>query len=257
MCHVSSDSVSVDRRAAEEYLRRDPHRNLPLLAALSHDPLLGIHGMERERALVALALVVESFGSPGRPPTVMVAADDRAALESLLGSSRWPQGSAWAGVDHDLLPSVEALCGRRQDVQRGLIYYVATAAPASRAWSVRRLEPADSEALDLSQCRLSPTALVNWLAAGWRVFGVVDGDQLLAHALAAYPVEDTEEISSVFTAPAVRRRGLASAVVVAAIGDIVARGRRAVYVCRRANKASQLVAEGVGMERFLETWDIP
>jgi predicted GNAT family acetyltransferase len=79
---------------------------------------------------------------------------------------------------------------------------------------------------------------------------------LLCHALAAYPIGDTEEVAAVYTASGARRQGFASAVVAATIADILMRGKRAVYACKKTNVASQRVAEGLGMQPLLETWEI-
>ncbi|MFO7170166.1 MAG: GNAT family N-acetyltransferase [Chloroflexota bacterium] len=243
--------------AARAYLERSPDANLMLLAALAYDPVRAQVGVERGGALAAAALVVE-LGDGGREerPTIMVAADDAEALGQLVRAHDWPLPAVWSVARPDLLAELERLLGRARSRWRGVRAYVAASPPQVGGPAVRSITLADADALDLAPCSLGPTALRNWLRRGWRMFGVVQGGALVCHALAAYPVLDTEEVSAVFTAPRWRRRGLARAVVAATIGDIVGRGRRAVYVAGRSNIASQAVAEGLGMAPLFETWEI-
>jgi GNAT superfamily N-acetyltransferase len=135
-------------------------------------------------------------------------------------------------------------------------YYSAAAMAEQPGAPVRRITFDDAEATDLSPCGLSPTALRGWLRRGWRMFGIVRDGALLCHALAAYPLADTEEVSAVFTAPAARRRGLAAAVVAATAADILRRGRRPIYVTTRSNRASRRVAEGLGFGLIGEWWEV-
>jgi GNAT superfamily N-acetyltransferase len=55
------------------------------------------------------------------------------------------------------------------------------------------------------------------------------------------------EIGGVFTAPALRRRGLARAVVGSALADLHARGLTARYQFQEGNEASRLLAQSLGM----------
>jgi hypothetical protein len=285
--------MQISPAAARAYLERDHDANLMPLAALAYDPVRSCLAAERDGTLTAVALVVELAANlPDDRPTVMAAADDEDALARLLDGDAWPAAAIWSTSRADLLAALERLLGRSADPARGLRYYITAGAlagtsPPGRSgsaearasttddgrpttspssvvggrWSrqrvlVRPIVAEDADALDLSPCALSPAALRSWLRRGWRVFGAVRGGALLAHALAAYPLGDTEEISAVFTAPRARRRGLASAVAAAALADICGRERRAVYVTSKANLASRRVAERMGMGLMFETWEI-
>lgn len=242
--------------AARTFLMRDLNNHLPQLGALEYEPVEIIRGVAYAGSLAALALVVAPEPVPNSLPTVMVAAEHPAALADLLAQGGWPQRAVWAVSHADLLPQLETALSMAHDPARGVRYYLGTTAPACPHPLVRRLSLHDADTIDLAPCSLSPTALRNWLKRGWRVYGAVYESMLLCHALAAYPVGDTEEIAAVYTAPGARRQGFASAVVAATIADSVGRRRRAVYACRKTNVASQRVAEGLDMQPLLETWEV-
>ncbi|GAB4216804.1 MAG: hypothetical protein OHK0022_58390 [Roseiflexaceae bacterium] len=241
---------------AQSFLERAPAANLPLLAALEYDPVEMIWGIARGDALVALALVFEPDGPFTRQrSTVLLDALDSRELAELLARGEWPAQPRWTVHRTELLPAVQTFCGARPDRSDGVRHYVADRVQERPHTLVRRIVLEDADTLDLAPCRLSPVALRNWIKRGWRVFGAVDSGALLGHALAAYPVGAFEEVAAVFTAPPVRRQGIASAVVAAAAADILARGLRATYVCRKTNTASRRVAEGLGFAPLLETWE--
>jgi GNAT superfamily N-acetyltransferase len=242
--------------AARTFLLRDLDRHLPQLGALEYEPIETMRGVEHAGRLAGLALVVAPEPVPERLPTVMITAEHPAALADLLAQGGWPSRAVWMVSRADLLPQLETALGMAHDPARGARYYICTAAPMRPHPLVRRLSLADADALDLAPCSLSPTALRNWIRRGWRVYGAVYQSMLLGHALAAYPLGDTEEVAAVYTAPGARRQGFASAVVAATVADIVGRRRRAVYACKKTNLASQRVAEGLGMLPLLETWEI-
>lgn len=230
-------------------------RNLATLGALLFEPITLIIGVRRLGRLVAVGLVVAGEANlPDALPTVSFDANDAAALQALLADSRWPAHAIWSVDRAEYLPLVEAALGQRHDPTRGVVYFIASAPPAPHSLA-RRLTSSDT-ALDLAPCSLSAMALSYWMLRGWRVFGAVEDQRLLGHAVAAYPIGDTEEVSAVFTAPEARRRGIARACVAVAIADIQARGLRAVYVSRKHNHASIAVAKGLGMARLLQTWEI-
>jgi GNAT superfamily N-acetyltransferase len=246
-------------QAARAYLERALDANMMPLGALAYDPVQAHLGEMRAGELVAVALVVDLAANlPDDRPSIMVAADDVAALTSLVNGREWPPQAIWCVADPALVPELERLLRRRCDPRRGLRYYIAGTPPQSVAGSdlVRRITMEDADNLDLAPCALSPTALRNWLRRGWRVFGAVRAGALLCHALAAYPLGDTEEISAVFTAPAARRQGLARAVVAATLADIHDRGRRPVYIAAVRNLPSQRLAEGLGMTLLYQTSEI-
>lgn len=226
------------------------------LAALAYDPVLAHVGHARGGQIEAVALVVDLAANlPDDRPTVMVAADDPDALRRLLDGESWPARAIWSAARADFVPVLERALGGRASARRGVRYYIGGQG-LPHAGVTRQIEIADCEALDLTPCALSASALRNWIRRGWRVFGAVRDGALVCHALAAYPIGDTEEVSAVFTAPAARRQGLATAVAAAAADDIRARGGRPVYVCNRSNTASRAVAEKLGMALLYETAEI-
>lgn len=249
---------AIEPALARAFLAGNREQNLLLLGALVYDPLQAVIGLRTAASVRALALIVDLFNDPHQSrPSVLLAATDADALEALLAGGAWPREGSWMGSQPELLGVVERYLGRTHDPLRGLLYYIATRPIHLRHPLVRRLTLDDADALDLEPCHLSAIALRNWIYRGWRVFGAVAGRVLLAHALAAYPIDDIEEVSAVFTAPQMRRRGLARAVAAAAVDDIVARGRRAVYVTRRANAGSRAVAVSLELSLCAEAWAIP
>ena len=240
------------------FLGRAPERNLLLLAALEYDPIEMIWGLRRGSALTALAMVCEPEGPfSNQRAAVLLDAQDAPALAELLARGDWPARPRWIAHRPELLPLVEQFCGARRQPGEGVYQYILARAPERpQAAPVRQLALEDADTLALAPCSLSPVALRNWIKRGWRVFGAVADGVLLGHALAAYPVGQTEEVAAVFTAPTARRQGIASTVVAAAAADIAARGHRATYVCRKTNLASQRVAEGLGFRLLVETWEL-
>lgn len=244
--------------AAYHFLDQDRYHNLAILGALEYDSIGMIRGAFQGSRLVAVGVLVEQDRLLyDDRPTVMVSASGSAGVEDLLQQKGWPERLVWSTSRLDLRVAIETCLGCRHDSDRGLHYYMATSAPVCQHTQVRAIIPQDAERLDLAPCSLSPSALLNWLKRGWRMFGAVSEGRLLCHALAAYPISDTEEISAVYTAPYSRQQGLARAVVAATAVDIIGRNHRAVYVTTRANIASQRVAEGLELSPLFETWEIP
>lgn len=249
--------MEISFEAARAYLERDHDANLMLLGALMYDPVRCCFGTARGTELVAAGLVAALSGDlPSARPTVLLAADDSTALTGLFSFADLPASAIWSVSRRSLLAPLEQQLGARHNPQRGQRLYVADRVAERPGDLVRRIRSEDADTLDLSPCGLSPTALSNWLRRDWRMFGVVADGALLCHALAAYPLGDTEEISAVFTAPNARRRGLASAVVAATAADILRRGCRPIYVTARTNRASRRVAENLGFRPLGESWEI-
>jgi GNAT superfamily N-acetyltransferase len=241
------------------YLARNTPRYLAHLGALAYDPLRSIRGLERAGRLAALALVVDVAGLlPDPLPSVMLAADDDDALRELVAQGDWPEPAVWVTASPAACAVVEQCIGRTHDPARGQVLFVDTGAialPVVHA-TLRALSEADADWLDMTPVSLSATALRGWLRRGWRVFGALQGNRLLCHALAAYPVEGYDEVAAVFTAPRMRGQGLAKAVVATVLFDIRRRGRAAFYVAARQNISSQRVALGVGLQPIAETWEV-
>jgi GNAT superfamily N-acetyltransferase len=258
----------VGREEASEYLFRHRDQHLLHLGALSYDPLRTIVGLGPAGQLRAMALVVEHAGAlPDPRPTVMAAAESEGALVELALAGDWPRRAVWTVGDPALLGALERELDTPHAPTRGLVFFGAQAsggAPLPLAAVplgmdgvvVREIVEDDALSIDLSPCSLSPTALRGWLRRGWRMYGALCGGELLAHALAAYPVGEADEVAAVYTAGAARRRGLGAAVVRTTIEATRARGREAFYIASRGNLASRQLAERVGLRGIGETWEI-
>lgn len=262
-----TDELTVD--AARAYLMRDRDRHLMHLGALAYDSARPLAGAKRRGDLCALALLVEHSGVfPDPRPYVMVAADDLSGLELLLARIERSADWIWATTDPELRDAICQRLSRAHHPARGQFFYgdreedrvapraLTLPAPGLARLEVRKLDLADATALDLSPCALSSTALRGWLRSGWRVFGAIDGQSLIAHALAAYPIGDAEEVAAVYTAGRARRMGVASAVVGCVIADIRSHGLAAYYVASRNNLPSRRLAERIGLRQLAESWEI-
>jgi len=253
--HHNDASISAD--AAQAYLMRDLDQNLALLGTLEYEAVDRLCAAWRHDVPVALAIVTEqAWAGPDRQPMIAVEADDGPAMLSLLGQQSWPGRAIWSTHRPALLPLLEQHLGHRHNYKRGVLYYLTDQAPELVHPGVRMLTLDDADRLDLTGCDLSSIAMRNWLRRGWRLFGAIDGHVLLSHALVAYPIGDTEEVAAVYTAASMRRQGLASVVVAAAIRDILSRGHRAVYACKKTNLASRCVASRLELRPLFETWEI-
>lgn len=244
------------RNEAQAFLEQRLDRNLSMLGSLIFEPLEQLRGVRQGDTLVALAVVVPGEANvPGALPMVLVDALDNAALHVLVNAGGYPQHAVWCAQQPDHLLLLEHMLGQQHDQSRGVLYFTADTAMPEQQVAARLLLAGDT-AVDLSPCNLGAMALSYWILRGWRVFGVIEDGRLLGHAVASYPIADTEEVAAVFTAPEARRRGVASACVAAAVTDIRQRGKRAMYVSRKNNAGSIAVAEGLGMRQLCETWEI-
>jgi GNAT superfamily N-acetyltransferase len=260
--------VPITTEEAHHYLMQDRDRYLMQLGALRYDPVKALVGLVGDSGVVALAMHVEEAGAlPDPRPTIMLAANHEAYLEALLAWPGRPEYCVIATSNPRFAERLELLLGTRRSLTRGLVYYGAEEAATLQPrvlhiptlpgnFIIRRLTEEDALALDVTACGLSSTSLRGWLRLGWRVYGAIEGRVLVAHALAAYPIGDGDEVAALYTAGRARRRGIGSAVVAAVIGDIRSRGRRAFYVASRNNLPSRQLAERLGLCQLAETWDI-
>jgi GNAT superfamily N-acetyltransferase len=263
------DAHALTPDMARDYLMQDRDRHLLQLGALAYDAAKPLAMAQRAGSLCAVALLVERSGVlPDTRPYVMVAADDPPALDLLLGQADLTADRIWATTDPALRDRIAERLGRPAHPERGQLFYGDREAdhitlrpidpPALRAEAaeVRQLSEGDAARLDLSPCMLSSTALRGWLRSGWRVFGAIERQRLLAHALAAYPIGGAEEVAAVYTAGRARRHGIAATVVGRAIADIRSHGREAYYVASRSNIPSRRLAERIGLRQIAESWEI-
>ena len=218
------------------------HVALPLIAALTYDTPLDIRMVPGAAALICVPPTVSR-----QPASIWVAAADHEALLALLGQGGWPP-ARWYVCQPEQRALLEAYLGCTHRPERDELLFVAHGGSALPHPLVRPLALADVQQVQLDPCGLSPTALRHWIWRGWRFFGAVESGRLLCHALAAYPLAQSDEIAAVFTAPEARGRGLATAVVAAIRADIHGRGRFARYLVRRNNHASVRIANRLGMQ---------
>jgi GNAT superfamily N-acetyltransferase len=260
--------TAITIEEAQTFLMQDRDQHLMHLGALRYDPVQAMVAVVEHSQVKALALLVTEAGAlPDPKPTMLIATHDPAMIEPLLAWRERPERCVLAVADPRLAMRLEQLLQARTAPMRGLAYYGAEHAtthvpltlrppPTPSGMIVRRLHELDCTELDLLPCGLSSTALRGWLRLGWRVFGAIEGSTLLAHALAAYPLGESDEVAALYTAGRARRRGIGSAVVTAVIDDSRARGRRAFYVASRHNRASRQLAEQLGLRLLTETYEI-
>jgi GNAT superfamily N-acetyltransferase len=260
--------TSITTEEAQIYLMQDRDQHLMHLGALRYDPIQAMVAIVERAQVQALALLVTEAGAlPDRKPTMMIAATNPAMVEPFLAWHERPERCVLAVAHPRLAIRLEQFLRARTAPMRGLAYYGAeqprTLAPLTlrpppipAGIIVRQLHERDCTELDLLPCGLSSTALRGWLRLGWRVFGAIEGATLLAHALAAYPIGESDEVAALYTAGRARRRGIGSAVVSAVIHDSRARGRRAFYIASRHNHASRKLAEHLGLRLLTETYEI-
>ena len=249
--------MSISPSVARAYLIRNVDQHLTLLGMLDYEMVQDIYGIAHNGDLKGLAILSNPIAMlTETPPTIALSIAEESVLSELLHLRDWPIPAIWSTHQRHILTHLEAWLEHRHDPDRGTLCYLAPALRPLDQPLVRRLAWEDADQLELALCSLKASTLRHWMRRGWRLFGAVDRSTLLSYAMAAYPIGDTEEVASVFTAPRVRGQGFARAVVTATVRDIQSRGLRAVYATKKTNLASQMVAAGLGMQPLLETWEI-
>jgi GNAT superfamily N-acetyltransferase len=254
---------------AVAFLARDPIGNVELLTALRYDadiqcigafPFDGGAGFSlpngdfQAQACTTDSdplgiLVAAREGMDGRL-TARIATDDAGAFAALIAAmpqdvSRVVVQRAW------MLPAFQAAFRLAPESIPETVCSLAIS-PTVPAPGVRLLTMADAPRMAASATLWGRTGLVDALRAGFRPFGIVRGERVIACAMAANVTAWTEEVMSVWTAPRHRTQGLGTAVVAATAADIIARGKIAIYVAAVTNRASLRVAEKVGFRRAYE-----
>lgn len=249
--------MSISPSVARAYLIRNVDQHLTLLGMLDYEMVQNIYGIAHNGELKGIAILSDPMAMlTTTPPTIALSIIQESVLPELLHLRDWPIPAVWSTHQPNILTQLEIWLEYHHDPARGTLHYLAPAMQRLRHPLVRRLVWEDADQLELASCSLKASTLRHWIRRGWHIFGAVDGSTLLSYAMAAYPIGDTEEVASVFTAPHARGRGLARAVVTATVVDIQSRGLRAVYATKKTNLASQGVATGLGMQLLLETWEI-
>jgi ribosomal protein S18 acetylase RimI-like enzyme len=243
---VSAPAVSARRITPEQattFLGQNPVANVELLGALRYDREIHCIGAVREGSIVGVLVVA-------REDDDMLAARFEAVEDDvlLLLIAACPPGVRRIAVHRPwMLPALAAAFHLVQDQPSDTVFSTTRIAiPLSPI--VRPLQIADAPLVAASAAMMGVTAFLDGLEQGFRPFGIVANDRLIAHAIAANTTDWTEEVMSVWTARRRRGQGLATAVVATAAADILSHGKTALYVAAVTNRASQRVAVKVGFQ---------
>ena len=240
---------SITPELATEFLGHDPVGSIELLCAIRYDRDVRCFGALRDGILAGLLVVTREDDNA---LAARFEATDTEALPLLIAAC--PPSIRRIAIHRPWMLPVLVSAFPLLPGQESETVFSATAihrAPSSPA--VRPLTLADAPLMDRSATMMGSSGLRDGLAQGYRPFGIVSGDRVIAHAVAASGTAWTEEVMSVWTAPRRRGEGLATAVVSATASDILDHGKTAIYVAAVANRASQRVAIKVGFQRAYDT----
>ena len=233
---------------ATAFLGHDPVANVELLGALRYDREIHSVGAVRDGTIVGVLVVAREDDD------TLAARFEAAEHEALVpliaacppGVQRIAVHRAW------MLPTLTAEFRLMAEQPSDTVFSTTRiAVPLSPI--VRQLQIADAPIVAASAAMMSDTAFLDGLEQGFRPFGIIADNRLIAHAIAANTTDWTEEVMSVWTAPRRRGQGLARVVVATATADILRRGNIAIYVAAVTNRASQRVALSVGFQPSYDT----
>lgn len=233
---------------ATAFLAHDPIGTIELLCAIRYDREIRCVGTLRDGVLAGV--LVATREDDDTRAARFEAADEETLLPLIAacppGVRRIAVHRAW------MLPALQAAF-RLIPQQRETVFSATAVIPPPGSPAARLLTMADAPLMDRGATIGGGAPFRDALARGFRPFGVVIGDRVVAHAFAANVTDWTEEVMSVWTAPRWRGQGLATAVVAATAADIIARDKVAIYVAAVANHASRRVAEKA---RFRQEYEI-
>lgn len=245
---------SADRQAALAFLERDPFGNAALIAHLLHTRPLDLEIARGPDGAVTGVLVIEPLlDTAGSSHLVRLDTVDASVLPALL--------ARLDPADHLRLeahrPWVREYLFRTPDWHPTDVTFYTFGLPAAV-----RLPPLDPGLVPLTNQHVAaltthplgwaPSTLRSYLREGRRAFAIERDGQLVARAVTGLPTAKTEEITSVYTAPAFRGQGLGKAITAALAADIRTWGRVPLYVTAADNRPSQCVARSLGF-RLLTT----
>jgi len=241
---VSSARVTpLSPDVAVAYLARDPGANVELLVSLRHDVDVSCSGVWVGDEVVGVMVTGRAWAEG--PLTAMIEAEEREAVSALAGAL--PPGTLRFAVHRPrLLPLLDAVFHLTPIAYGGLLVLTAQTLAMSPVSDVRLLTAADTAVVAVSVTPWGHEGFADALKRGYRPFGIVREGRVVARAMAAYATGYTEEVSAVWTAPAWRGKGLATAVAATVAADIRTRVPLAVYTVRPDNLASRRIAEKVG-----------
>lgn len=233
---------------ATAFLGQNPVANVELLGALRYDREIRCVGALRGGLLIGVLVVAREDDDT---LAARFEAAEQDALSALIAAC--PPGVRRIAVHRPWMLPALASGFRLKPEQPSDTVFAATALALAPSPAVRLLRAADAPIVAASAAMLGVAALLDGLGQGFRPFGIVAKNRLIAHAIAANTTDWTEEVMSVWTAPRQRGRGLATAVVATTAADIVSRGKIALYVAAVTNRASQRVALNVGFQPSYDT----
>lgn len=229
---------------ATDFLARDPVGGIELLCAIRYDRDVHCIGAVRDGVLAGVLVTTREDDNA---LTARFETADAETLRPLIAAC--PPGVRRIAVHHPwMLPALAAAFTLLPDQESETVFAATAINPLPPSSIVRPLTRADAPLMDRGATMMGGAGLRDGLAQGYRPFGIIADNRVIAHAVAANETEWTEEVMSVWTAPRRRGQGLATAVVAATAADILGRGKTAIYVAAVANRASQRVATKVGFQ---------
>ncbi len=239
---------NITPEQATAFLSHDPVATVELLTALRYDREIQCVGALRDGVLAGVLVVARE--DDDALAARFEAAEDGALLPLIAACPPHVQRIAvhrpW------MLPRL-ASAFRLSPEQGSETVFSTARIIVQPAPTVRLLWAADAPIVAASAAMMGAAAFLSGLGQGFRPFGIVTHDRLIAHAIAANTTDWTEEVMSAWTAPRGRGQGLATAVVATAAADILSRGKTAIYVAATTNRASQRVAIKVGFQPSYDT----
>jgi GNAT superfamily N-acetyltransferase len=234
---------------ATAFLAHDPVGSIELLCAIRYDRDIRCVGALRGGALAGVLVVTREDDED------LAARFEAADAETLLPLiAVCPPDVRRIAVHRPwMLPALASAFRLKPGEESETVFAATAINPPPPSPLARPLTLADAPLMVTSAAMGGGTPFVDALTRGFRPFGIIMGNRVVAHACAANGTEWTEEVMSVWTAPRRRGQGLATAVVAATAADILSRGKTAIYVAAIANRASQRVAAKVGFQRAYDT----
>lgn len=244
--------TTAERQSALAFLARDHFGNAALIVQLLHSRPLDVQITRAPDGRVTGVLLIEPL------------------LES--GDSLVRLDAVGATVLPTLLACLDPTKRFRLEAHRPWVRESLFRAPDWRSTGVSlytfglhpsvRLPPPDPGLVRLTNQHVStlathpigwaPSTLRTYLREGRRAIAIERNGQFVARAVTGLPTARTEEITSVYTAPAHRCQGFGTAITAALAADIRTWSRVPLYVTTADNEASQRVARGLGF-RLLTT----
>lgn len=231
----------VTPEQATAFLAYDPVGTIELLCAIRYDRDVRCVGALQDGALAGV-LVAAREEDDARAARFEAA--DAEMLLALIAAC--PPDVRRIAVHRPWMLTALQSAFRLVPAQRETVFFATSVLPSPPV--ARPLTIADAPLMDAGATMMGGRGLRDGLARGYRPFGVVVDNRVVAHAVAANGTDWTEEVMSVWTAPRRRGQGLATAVVAATAADILSRGKTAIYVAAATNRASRRVAVKVGFQ---------